>query len=477
MVVAPMLHYLTITTMIDYNNINELLQEGFLANKGKGSVLAYPPINIGNLLLGIIGKLILKRPNEKILIVLGDYKYRKEIVDAIYNKLTLEEGVFIEQHIQFLPTSYAYTKLYLYTVNILIAVDNKDLIIKSATESKFTLAVLTNPKAKLPFFTAVQATLPNINIGVGANELQRAKINTPVKEYRHPIYMDDVAIEQYNKYNAFIKDSMVVFGDFNTVELCRNGDKNCNVSAMTICTALAKQNGWNSELDMTIEFNVQIDKIYNPNAIHERAQLIYNIARERKTFVCNYKNKIAEVIKIVKSNPKKNIVIVSKSGDFANEIADALNKDDILCGLYHNEIPAAYMPDENGNPITYKSGINKDKPKLFKAASLSTYYMEAYNRGYIHTISIKGTSDNKLSIPIDIVIFTTTLTDDIFKFKARFKDCIFNEKSTEIHRIYCANTIEENQIYNERPTNLITVCNSDNLENISIDEKTGEIIL
>ena len=56
-------HYLM--TMIDYNKINELLQEGFLANKGKGSVLAYPPINIGNLLLGIIGRFILKRPEEK----------------------------------------------------------------------------------------------------------------------------------------------------------------------------------------------------------------------------------------------------------------------------------------------------------------------------------------------------------------------------------------------------------------------------
>lgn len=475
MVAVLMPHCLTI--MIDYNKINELVQEGFLANKGKGSVLAYPPINIGNLLLGTIGKLILKRPEEKILIVLGDYKYKKEIINAIYDRLDLNQGVFLEQHIQFLTQSYAYTKLYLYTVNILVGVESKDFIIKSATESKFTLAVITNPKLKLPFFTTVQATLPNINISIGANDLQSAKVNTPVKEYRHPVYLSQEDCEQYEKYTTFIKDSMIVFGDFNMVELCRNGDKNCNVSAMSICTNVAKQNGWSSELDMSVEFNVQIDKIYNPNAIHERAQLIYNITRERKNFVCNYASKIPEIVDIIKSNANKRIVVVSKSGEFANEIADALNKNDILCGLYHNEIPSSYMPDETGKPITYKSGIDKGKPKLFKSAALSNYWMQAFVYGHTHVLSMKAASDIKLSIPIDVVIFTTTLIDDIFKFKARFKDCTFNEKFTEIHRIYCANTIEENQIYNERPTNLITICDCNKTENISIDEQTGAIIL
>ena len=40
--------------MIDYNKINQLLQDGFLANKGKGSILAYPPLIIGKILLGTI---------------------------------------------------------------------------------------------------------------------------------------------------------------------------------------------------------------------------------------------------------------------------------------------------------------------------------------------------------------------------------------------------------------------------------------
>lgn len=472
-----MLHYLMIMTMIDYNKINQLIQEGFLANKGKGSVLAYPPLNIGKVLLGTIGRLILKRPNEKLLIILGDYKYKDEIIKAIRETLELNEAVFIEDHIQFLSQSYAYTKLYLYTVNILIDVEDTSFIEKSYQESKFTLVVITNPNIKLNKRTAIQGILPNIHIGINDNDLQQSKINVPVTEYRHPIYLNEEDTNQYKKYSDFIKDSMTVFGDFDMVELCRNGDKMCNVSAMSICNNIARQNGWTPELDMSVEFNVQIDKVYNPNAIHERAQLIYNIARERKNLVCNAKSKIDEVINIVKANPYKGIVIVSKSGEFANEISDRLNKENILCGLYHNEIPSSYMPDENGETITYKNGINKGKPKLFKAKSLSTYWMQCYIYGETHILSMKATSDTDLAIDIDIVIFTTTLVDDIFKFKARFRNCNFKGNNTEIHRIYCVDTIEENSMYKERPTNLITVCDCSRNDNISTNSDTGEIIL
>lgn len=463
--------------MIDYNKVNENLQKDFLSNKGKGVVFAYPPINVGNLLLGTIGKLILKRPNEKLLIVISDYTYKDEIINSIRNALELKDALFIEEHIQFLKEIYAYNKLYLYTVNILVNIDNPNFIKKSAIESKFTLCVITNPKLKLNILNNIRSCMPTLNIGVGDNDLQIAKINTPVNEYRHPVYLNEEEKQKYDRYSSFIKDSMTVFESFDNVELCRSGDKITGVSAMQYCTELAIRNGWNSELDMSVEFNVQIDRIYNPNAIHERAQLIYNIARERKNFVCNFANKIPEIVKIVKANPFKGIVIVSKSGEFANEIAEALNKENFNCGLYHNEIPSSYMPDSDGNYITYKQGINKGKPKLFKAASLSSYWEECYNVGNVKILSIKSSSDNKLNIHIDIIIFTTTLIDDIFKFKARFKNCSYPRNATEIHRIYCDGTIEENVLYKENPTNLITICKTDTSESIQIDEEKGEIIL
>ena len=470
-------HYLTITKMIDYENISNNLQKEFVNNKGKGIIFAYPPLNIGNILFDTIIRFINKRKDEKILIVLGEYKFKDEILNVAKVRCTLEDYVFVESHIQFLTQSYAYTKLFLYTVNILIGIDSPDFIKKSYIESKFTLVAITNPTLKLAVVNSIRSIMPVLNIGIVENDVQLAKINTPVNEYRHPVYLSEEETVQYNKYTDFIKQSMTIFSNFDNVERCRCGDKITGQSYMDCCNALARENGWNPELDMSVDFNVQTDRFYNPNAIHERAQLIYNITRERKNFVCDCKSKIKEVINIIKANPFKRIVVVSKSGEFANEIAEALTKENMLCGLYHNEIPASYMPDENGNPITYKSGINKGKPKLFKADALSTYWAQCYIYGNPHILSIKSTSDPKLNVDIDIVIFTTTLVDDIFKFKARFRNCIFPNSATEIHRIYVANTIEENSMYNERPTNLITICKADTLKDISINEATGEIIL
>ena len=127
--------------MIDYNQINNNLQREFVNNKGKGLVFAYPPLNIGNALLGTINRLINKRPDEKLLIIIGEYRYKEEILKSIKERVDLEQAVYIENHLQFLSQSYAFTKLYLYTVNILIGIEAPDFIKKSYDESRFTLCI------------------------------------------------------------------------------------------------------------------------------------------------------------------------------------------------------------------------------------------------------------------------------------------------------------------------------------------------
>ena len=465
-------------TMINYYNASKRLQSGFIEFKGKASIKCLPPVNIAKIICDTIYRLIHKRPDEKILIIIGDYSYKTLILDELKNAYNLGEFVFLSEHIQFLGKTYAYTNLYKYIVNILIGIDDIKYIEKSYIESKFTLCVITNPKLKLQFYTGVWSKLPNIDLGITDNDIVATKINTPIKEYRHPLNLSEEENIQYKKYTDFIKDSMTVFNNFETVEYCRIGCAANYMSAIDYCTKIAFENGWNTELDMSVEFNVQIDKIYNPNAIHERAQILYNITRERKDFFCSNKNKINEVINIIKANLNRRIVVVCKSGDFANEIQESLIAHDIPCGAYHNEIPASYMPDENGNNIVYKSGENKGKPKLFKSSSLSTYWQNVYNLKGVNVLCIKATSSVDLNIDIDTIIFTTTLIDDIFKFKARFRNCIFPNDVTEIHRIYFANTIEESSMNKENPSNLITICNkSITAENLTINSETGDIII
>ena len=53
--------------------------------------------------------------------------------------------------------------------------------------------------------------------------------------------------------------------------MARLGNSNTNSSSMAVCYNIARQNGWNENLDMTIQFNVEIDELYSPNALKERA--------------------------------------------------------------------------------------------------------------------------------------------------------------------------------------------------------------
>ena len=143
---------------------------------------------------------------------------------------------------------------------------------------------------------------------------------------------------------------------------------------------------------------------------------------------------------------------------------------------YHNELEDSYLTDVNGNIITWKSGKQKGEPRVFKADYLCSNNLAAFQQGLTNILCIKGSSKNELEIDVDIVIFTTTLIDDIFKIKRRFDKVKFVEP-TIIHRIYCKDTSEEKRILEEKPSNLIEVCNDDFEKNLFIDENSGDIIL
>lgn len=47
--------------------------------------------------------------------------------------------------------------------------------------------------------------------------------------------------------------------------------------------ALAYSNGWSTDMDKFIEFNWQIDELYNPNTLEERDIAVFNITNLRKS--------------------------------------------------------------------------------------------------------------------------------------------------------------------------------------------------
>lgn len=451
------------------------LIDGFKAQKGKASCYAYKPLKPENIIATFINLHRQKCQDTTIFIVTRDYEERLKIKEILENH-GLAHNVTILTN-TYIKTNYNYR----YTFTFIIG-QNKDYwVIKHLSEqSKFTFNILTDYNSNGVFNDWISKNLPIIKTNINTNDLVKDRLNYPVEERHIGVELSDDDKKQSDKYDDYIKTSMTIFGSFENADKCRIGDNILNISAGEFRYQLAKENGWSETLDTTIEFNKNIDDIYNPNALFERANVLYNIIRERSNLVTDNNAKLEKIIEIINNNPNKQILIVSKRGEFANTIANYINENtEYLCGEYHDCIPEQYLKDENGEYITYKTGENKGKRKLFKSKALSTMCLDRFNSSdktqKINLLSIKNSSDVKLKTAIDLVIFTSSLCLSINEFIERYSDIEFISNPLNTFVIYCNNTIEDTKLHNRQLTRNITLIEEE--KNFTIDENSGEIYL
>lgn len=159
--------------------------------------------------------------------------------------------------------------------------------------------------------------------------------------------------------------SLNIFGSLDNIKIAMSGNNTNNASSMTYCDKLARDNGWNEYLDMSTEYNQQIDKLYNPIAIKERANSTYEMIRKRARLLANYSNKINAIIDIIDSYKDKKILIINKFADFADELTNNINikYNKEVCKSFHDKLKSIPAIDKDGNPIYYKTGAKKGKQK------------------------------------------------------------------------------------------------------------------
>ena len=458
----------------EYLDVIKQVKEGFQATKGKGYCFITNPIPFVLIVFDIIISLINKRPNIRILVVLNEYKDKTNIVDA-FNSTGRE--IFLE-NVKFLSLNYAdKTVLTPYDCVIFInPVDDVSIVEKVSRAIKFALVIFKKPFINNYYINRLNNTLKEIPIKIDKERLNNSRIYSPVEEYRHKATISEDDLELSKKYDAYIKDSISIFGDLKTIEYCRSGNPALQQSAMDCRYVVAYKNGWSNSMDKTIEINQQIDALYNPNAIGERVNTVFQIAHLRKKLLTDNKAKIPIIKNIIDSNKDKRILIVSYSGEFCNEIQKTLFNEGYDILGYHNDLEDSYLTDENGQIICYKSGSLKGQPKVFKAAALSTNNLMYYNAGHCNILCIKSSCKPDVELSCDIIIFTTPLIDDIFTFRKRFQNISIPNPAI-IHRIYCTGTNEENIILKEVASSLIRLHEDINEQSYTIDEKSGDIIL
>ena len=450
--------------------------DGFQVQKGKMSFYCFDQEFIPEIIYNVIIPFHNKHPEQQIFIVVDCYNTRAAIMNYLKKKqeITSENGF----NIKILSKDYINIRYhYNYKLIITVGVNDDFNIIKHLyDESKFTLCILTKNVMNNEFIYNVRNILPAIDIDNTAIDNAKARIYSPVEEYRVGVELSAKDKEAYDKFTDYINVSLSILGNLYNIERCKKGDDKLNISAAEFRTNLAKENGWNENLDTNVPFMKQIDDIYNPNIIYERACTFYSIAKNRRDLVSDNEAKFEAIKNICLEHKDKNILIVSKRAEYAAKITEYLQNNLIACGNYHDCLEDKIAVDEMGIPIVIKSGVNKGKPKIIGWQAQSSLNEKRFNAGVINVLSIKNASNPKLKIACDVVIFTSPLCDSIIDLKTRFADVIFNGVPTLTYKVYCRGTVENDKMIKDKSNPIIKII--DDTENsVSYDEISGDIVL
>ena len=459
--------------------------EAWRVNKGKGTFVIPAPFDALKPLLYILPQLYNKSPTTNVVIIVKDFADRSSIENYL---TTLSNEVWNNSfrtvihngNLRILTTEYAAEHINEYSP-LLTIIYNPSIFhfvhIAMIEKSKFKLVILNkllDNKTMDDFYTVA----PSIG-NFSQNVIDEVRSNRPVKEclVGLTIVPDSELDKEMNYYNREISTALAIFGNFDNIKYARLGNSATNCSSMMICDAIARTNGWDNHLDMSSQFNRDIDKLYSPAAIKERADSIYNIVRERSTKLASSKDKLSNILDIVNDNSDKNILIINKYGEFANLVTDYLNDKSgkRICANCHDKVDNVPAVDDYGNPILVKSGAKKGQPKLLGVIAQKKLAQKLMNTHKINVISCGASPDKSLDVDIDLVIITSPLCDTIESYFYRLSKVHFSNEVL-LYTLFYKGTLEEKKLEDRTiPANHTIINNFD--RNVKVDNNNDYCIV
>lgn len=428
---------------------DKIINRWGLDNKGQGVITCVPPFDFVELIVLLLERMSSKNPNIRILIGIEDISVREQIVKAI------ESAQIKYQKLSVLTFTYISLKwTYRYDIAITYGRNYWDVYVERVlNDSKYRLMILNKITIEVEDLAKIYKNLPAVNT-INATDVKNLIAITPVKEENIPVPFTNLETKAaYEKATEYISETIQIFNSFENIEKARKGYG--DVSATDYVNELAAENGWRSDLDMSIPFNVEIDNSFNPEILRERARTCYNIIRERANLATDNDAKLQKIVDIFEERKyvHKKVLICSKRGEFAYIISQYLTEKLLQkyfksCGNYHDNIPSMKLVDEQGNPVIYKTGINAGKQKIVSHQYISTDNLNRFRQGTtvgMDALSIKNASSSKLSCAVDVIIFTSPMMD-FEAFKERFPDVTPKGKEIEIITLYTEKSIEEREL-------------------------------
>lgn len=450
------------------------------ANKAIGTeIIPYPLNPMCEVLLLLHKRLSADENASDIYIIVSTFSERTELI-----KFLGENEVFGNTFKFLMDTR----RIKVWTLNVWLKQTYKPkvnigILYKPNSIDEDSIDFLTNSRWKLVVLTKLLDNDSMVKLlkvaplldGMTKQDVDNVFRTSPVEESRIAVTIpeDSEDFKLLDKYNKYVQESLNIFGSFDVLEQARTGDTTTNTSAAAICKTIANENGWNENLDMSVDFNVQIDKYYNPMSIMERASDTYRIMRYRMNLLTDNKYKINAILQIVKDNINKKILIISKRGEFAKIVRDEINKHlGDICGCWLSDLESIPAVDLDGNPVYIKTGPRKGERKLYGAKMQSNQAEMLYNMGRYNVISTNNAPDKSLAIDVDIVIITSPMCETIREFQYRLSDTRFNIPIV-LYSLYVKNTSEQKRLQNKVLTENHTIikdCENDYCSEINYDE-------
>lgn len=423
-------------------------------NKGVGTFIIPAPLDVLRPLLMILPAMYNKSPTLMTNIIVADFVDKDKVKDYLLHK---SEAVHSNVYSRLLTEGFIRILTVGEATDIFSRLNPTLVVIYNPKECLYCyIGLLDKAKFKLilssTLFTGKLEQLNNLVPRVGSYNqasIDEIRSSRPVKETLVPLVVDENSNlkKKLDYYNKEISTAIAIFGDFETIKMARLGNSSTNSSAMAVCYNIARQNGWNENLDMTIQFNVEIDELYSPNALKERASGIYEIIRSRSLALASSDEKLSYILKIVEDNIDKNILIINKHGDFANEVTKYINDNTHYdgCYNYHDKVENIPAIDDNGNEVLIKSGVNKGKPKMLGVKSQKNLAQRLMNKGAIHVLSTNAAPDKDLAVNIDVIVITSPLCDTVETYLYRLSKVGF-AKEIQLYTLYYKGSLEEKKL-------------------------------
>lgn len=453
---------------------------------GIGTALIPTTLNDKVMVLGVLQRIYARSPTCKTIIITNNFSERQEIIEFITQQGDEENDtefkkIINEGNIKVFTLDFVLRSVYKISPFLCILYHPETIaeqLLDYLNNSKFKLVVLNKLLKDQKDIVSLYKICPILD-DFKYNEVEAIRLSTPVEEVQIDVTIpeDSNIKKDLDKANEYISTSISIFGSFDIMQQARTGNTDLNISSNQICAQIAQENGWRENLDMSIEFNIEIDRLYNPMNLKERASKTYEIIRNRSQLLSDYDGKLDVILKIIEDNPNKKILIINKRGDFANRVTDYINCRSIepICGNYHDRVEPIPAIDVNGNPLYYKSGAKKGERRMMAYQAQKTYNENMFNQNKIRVLSTNNAPDKDLTIEVDIIIITSSQCESIKSYMYRMSNIYFRSNNILLYSLYCKNTIEEKLLENKEHANNHTIIN--NCKKSVVSEKNSDFVI